>query len=387
MKSISLFKKNSSYIASFFAIVLLSIVTSLSACSDSDKDLVDEGEDEVVNLPSVDRASNTVLIYHGYQDRPKWRADQIQHYVYRENEGKVEWLFDGFLFLEIFAKLDGKTYAFEYAVEDRGFTPPNKKAMQWLIDETFRDNRGPDGLEQSLKALGKQGHWPAYKRKAIFCIPTPQVHAKEWGEIDGKVLDFRNQDDRVTGVKWYIDQVLLKWKEKNYKHLDFGGFYWLNEAIMGETDDAYVIRKVKDYLDEKQMELCWVPYYGAEGATSWKRTGIDYVFHQPNYFFNLDTPLWFLTNSIDIAKKNGGFMEMEFDENVAQEGFRKKFYDYIEQFEKGGVWETMPVAYYEGGGGWLKMVKSEDEEMKKMCKTLGDIVVKRNGKFSKIIKQ
>lgn len=362
------------------SIFVLSLSLLFFSCGNTKTDGV-----KTINLPSVDRPTDLMLIYHGYETRPEWKSNDLKPYIYREKDGKTEWLFDGFLFLELFAKMDGKSYAFEYAVEDRGFTAPSKKVMDWLLDVTFAQDRGPDGLEQALGELAEKGIYPPYKRKVVFCIPTPQVHANEWGEVNGRMLDFRNQDDRVEGAKWYIDQILKRWNERDYKNLDFGGFYWLNEAIMSENDDAYVIRKVKDYLDEKKLELCWVPYYGAEGATTWKETGINYVYHQPNYFFNLKTPLSFVTHSIEIAKNNGGFMEMEFDDNVAQEGFRQKYYDYINEFQKAGVWETMPVAYYEGGGAWLRMATSEDEHMRKMYDDLCDIVVKREGKFSKVI--
>lgn len=45
----------------------------------------------------------------------------------------------------------------------------------------------------------------------------------------------------------------------------------------------------------------------------------------------------------------------------------------------------MPIAYYEGGGARLRMATSEDEHMSKMYNDLCDIVVKRGGKFSKVI--
>lgn len=56
---------------------------------------------------------------------------------------------------------------FEYAVEERGFTPPSKKVMDWLLDATFAQDRGPDGLEQALCALGERGILPPYKRRVM----------------------------------------------------------------------------------------------------------------------------------------------------------------------------------------------------------------------------
>jgi len=41
------------------------------------------------------------------------------------------------------------------------------------------------------------------------------------------------------------------------------------------------------------------------------------------------------------------------------------------------------VAYYEGGGAWLKMSKSNKTEMKKMVDTLSGIIIVRQEKADK----
>ncbi len=70
-------------------------------------------------------------------------------------------------------------------------------------------------------------------------------------------------------------------------------------------------------------------------------------------------------------------LEMEFDERISKPEFRSRFYDYINVFRENEIWQQFPVAYYEGGGAWMKMVHSGDPELQKMVETLGDIVVKR----------
>ena len=61
----------------------------------------------VVNGDSANSQSNNkikdlVLIYDGSTHRLPWTKDRIKPYIYRENNGKFDWLFDGYLFLEIF---------------------------------------------------------------------------------------------------------------------------------------------------------------------------------------------------------------------------------------------------------------------------------------------
>ena len=48
--------------------------------------------------------TDLVLIYDGGEVRIPWTADQFRPYVYREEAGKIEWLYDGFLFLDPLAK-------------------------------------------------------------------------------------------------------------------------------------------------------------------------------------------------------------------------------------------------------------------------------------------
>ena len=48
------------------------------------------------NILSADRPTDMVLIYHGYKNRPAWTASDMKPYIFRTNDGKTEWLFDGF---------------------------------------------------------------------------------------------------------------------------------------------------------------------------------------------------------------------------------------------------------------------------------------------------
>ena len=64
-------------------------------------------EDNKKNENTGTDISDLVLIYHGSTHRPDWNTDQLKPYVYTENESGFHWLFDGFLFLEIFDNIRG----------------------------------------------------------------------------------------------------------------------------------------------------------------------------------------------------------------------------------------------------------------------------------------
>jgi Domain of unknown function (DUF4855) len=135
------------------------------------------------------------------------------------------------------------------------------------------------------------------------------------------------------------------------------------------------------------MKLYWIPYWKAERADQWASLGFDYAYQQPNYFFSRDIPFQRLDDACIFGKQNAMGMEMEFDNNVTKPEIRNRFYDYINSFESNGVWTEKKVAYYEGGGAWLKMSQSDDPEMKKMTARLSAIIIGRQEKADKEYKK
>jgi hypothetical protein len=332
-------------------------------------------------VPSAEGITDLVLIYHGLDSRPVWDKNNIKHYIYRETDGTIEWLFDGFLFLELWTNIDGVMY--DYRVDNEGKIPAGKTQWEFLINKFFEKGNGIDGIEEAIEEQAQKGFNPPYKRQIVLCIPTPQPGRNDWGSIDNNNLDFSVMQDRLKAVEWYIGRILDEWKKKNYKHLDFGGFYWLHETI-GE-EDGDLVRTVKSTLSERNIPLCWIPYYGASGSAQWDSFNFDIAYQQPNYFFKTETPMEIMTGALQFAKNHRLALEMEFDSRVSQPEYRERFYTYIKEFERVGAWNNLPIAYYDGADGWLKLATSNDSEMKKMYKALGDLLVKRQGKFSKII--
>lgn len=353
----------------------------------------------VADIPSADQATDMVLIYHGYHTRPAWTSEDMKYYIYRENEGKVEWLFDGFLFLELYANINGVEYDYGIANEANGKVAPRKLEWEDLLQKTFAEGKGPDAIEATIDSLVQTGVQPPYKRKAMFALPNPQVLCKDWGILNHKTMDFTNNEDRLDAVKWYVGRILEEWKKKEYKYVDLAGFYWLHEQldthsfVDKKVEDVELVKNVSSYLNELGYPLTWIPYYGAAGADKWQEMGFNMAYQQPNYFFSIHSPISIITGAIDFARQHNMFLEMEFDERLldgdpgqgaSSSQFQERYYTYLAEFEKANAWNNFPIAYYEGGKAWLRMCTSRNAEAKAMVKALGDILVKRNGKFSKI---
>lgn len=328
-----------------------------------------------------DHISDLMLIYHGGGHRPKWNSDELKHYVFRENKGQIEWLFDGFLFMEIRAEFNNKAY--DFGVGKASTLKPTQTEWKWLIDKNFAAKHGPGAIEYLLDSMDKSGNPAPFKRKIVLGIPNPIEGTENWGIVNGVPLDFEKDEDRVAAVKWYIDESIKQFKEQNYKYLELEGFYWINESI---DKDFAVIEKVNEYVHQQNLTSCWIPYNYAPGAERWKAAGFDIAYQQSNYFFTLDKPKSIMTRALNFAKDNGMAMEMEFDDRIFKPSFLPRFYDYIEMYDQHKVWESQSVAYYEGGGAWMRMAKSSDPAVLKAFKDMSDIVVKRQNSLADSLK-
>lgn len=355
-----------------FSLIIIAIF-ALTSCTTSTNN-------KIIEVPTIDKATDMALIYHTYHTRPRWTPDDMKHYVYRDNNRTVEWLFDGFLFLEIFAQKDGIEY--DYGVAHSGKLKPHLTEWNYLLDQTFDANRGPNAVESVLDSLATKGVYPTHKRNVVFSIPNPQHGQTDWGEINGEELDFNKPEDRLAAACWYVDRVLEEWNKRDYKHINLEGFYWLHETIDFHFGDDVLIKDVQKYVASKGYTLAWIPYYGAEGTERWTDFGFSVAYQQPNYFFDPNTPMEVMTNAIAHAKEYNMAMEMEFDDRVENNpAYEERFYTYIDEFTKAGIFDTKRIAYYQGSDAWLKMARSNDPKMKKMQKTLGDILVRRSNTF------
>jgi hypothetical protein len=285
--------------------------------------------------------SDLVLIYDGGLHRQPWTIERMRPYIYRENSGKTEYLFDGFLFLEIFDNVKNIGYGPGYKTNSAP-----KADWQSLLDTYFSEQLSFGALETILSELAVKGEVPLRKRKVIISIPTPVNGFTGWGSIGGKALDFSRIDDQMTAVKWYIDEAVQRWIAKKYKHIELAGFYWVHENA-GTYENAMKLTKV--HVQSKGMKFYWIPYYGSTGGANWKALGIDYAYEQPNYFFNTARPYSRLKDACNFAAINSMAMEMEFDYRVSQPEFKTRFYDYVKSFTENKIWELKAVAYYEGG--------------------------------------
>lgn len=360
-------------------LVLLAFAACMAACKPE--------------VRSID-AADIVLCYAGGADGSFFDVPFMNDYVwYEDRDGQPHWMFDGFLLLAI---RDIGEQASEVAFDPGhrnkdGSILPAAAQADWLklIDYYFKDGHCIDAIDKAVAEASEVLGNPPYKRQVVISIPNPIVYkqpiAKKggttyWGVLDGKVTDFSKEEDRIAACKWYIDEVLRRYKEKKYENVELAGFYWITEET---SDGSPLLPEVSQYLHSKGYPLTWIPYFHAPGFTEWREKGFDAAWYQPNYFFNSSIPYERFGVACREAIENGMAMEMEFDERVLAEpewgseslGYRLR--DYMQAFKDHGSWEKCQLAYYQSFNAYRKLKYSENPADRELYYDFSDFVAKR----------
>ena len=373
--------------ATKYLLLFLSLFLIIS-CSKSETEELPtpppEEEEEEVKVPDMypwekNRTSllennDIVLLYAGGSHRTyNWNLELVEPYVtYKDVAGKEHWMFDSFLFLEIY-DADEVTFATGYKDSSGQPLKPAKK-QDWakLIDHYFDPGYRMGALNKAIEDAKLRIGEPTEKRKVVIGIPEPISSQKDWGRVRdfGVQLDFSRTSDRVDAVEWYIDYARQAFNKMNYKNLELAGFYWVAET---NTHSKDILSYISSYLNSLKYSFVWIPYNGASGAFDWKRLSFNYAYYQPNYFFNDKREISWLNKACEDAVRNDMDMEIEFDDRVLERyGWGYRLDDYMNAFKEYGIWENRKIAYYQGGTTLYNLSKStmsEDEQLyHKFCK-------------------
>lgn len=304
---------------------------------------------------TAEDVQDLALIYQGGSHRLDWTVDEFRPYVVHEYaDGTKDWLFDGFLFLE-FKNGSGRHYTVGYEKLNA-----RKGEWAWLLDRIFEEGKSLSALDACItEAAGELGK-PGFKHQIVLGLPEAIRDQKDWGELDGRTLDFSKEEDQLAATRWYIDELVKRFKAAKYKNLELSGFYWVAETnnYCGELTVP-----ISDYIHSLGKLFYWIPYWQSKGAEDWKALGFDVAYQQPNHFFNHSIPDSRLDDACAFARAHGMAMEFEFDEKATADR-EKSSYDrmkaYIDHFEKNDVFNTSALAYYCGNRGVLTLHESKN---------------------------
>lgn len=317
-----------------------------------------------------------VLIYTGGAHRPAgwFQPSQFLPYLALDRaDGSFDWLFDGFLFLEL--KDGDKSFW-----GNHGSIPANKEDWKRLADKFFTDGINVSALDRQISNLLAKGGYtsPFEKRKIIFSIPEPKKGQKDWGSINGVTMDFDKVDDRIAACKWYVDYIIENFENKKYKNLDLIAFYWILE---NDDVDSQITLKVGEYVHNKELMFYWIPNFLGLSQIyyNWKPLGFDRAYVQPGYYYRTDNDYNRLEQSYQMIKEYQLQPYVEFAENALKNNgnLGHRLTNTIDVFEKHGLWETHPMGYYQGFNGFYRLRFSQDPDDYNLYLRLAELIAKR----------
>ncbi|MGN0219756.1 MAG: DUF4855 domain-containing protein [Muribaculaceae bacterium] len=323
------------------ALAAIMLAFAATSCGDDDQGGFTVGKGDVAQGFPKFEIRDLALIYQGGAHRIDWTKGDFSAYItHKFEDGSEDWLFDGFLFLEF---KDGKGRQFAPGYEKLN---ARRAEWEWYLDRLFESGKSLDALDQAISEKKQQLGDPGFRHKIILTIMVPIVDQKDWGELDGRRLDFSNIDDREAAARWFIDQLVERFAKAGYKNLDLTGLYWIAESTNGSGS---MPQQLSPYIHSKGLKFVWIPWFKAPGHDNWQALGFDMVYLQPNYFFYNDVAPSRVNEAVNIAKSYNLGLEFECDENFISKAERvERFFTYLDTFERRSVFSHSPIAYYTG---------------------------------------
>lgn len=312
----------------------------------------------------------------------QYTKNNIKKYlVYQDENQKTQFIFDGFILFDIRGADNQPLENNPSAVTQANWTA--------MLDRYFLDGWAASAIDRALNDLKNENIVPLRKRQIYFGIPVPYEHNNYFGVVDGETMTMSTVELRVKAAKWFVEEVLKRWDEKQYQNIELAGFYYVEEHARDKGDE--IIPQVADFVKSKGLRIVWIPYFGNVNkfAKDWKSLGFDMAYYQPNYFFvnatKAGVPVSRLDDATKFASEHGMAMEFEFDHNVYNDTlYQRKFSEYINYFEKNNVFQRTSIAYYEGGGAWGQIANSQDKDITTLYRRLCEIISNRQHKADSI---
>ena len=221
--------------------------------------------------------------------------------AYLENGVARDVMFNGFAFINSPNMVDGSL--------------TQKDWLNYIYSFEFREGFNVDALENTVGQVKTALEMPDYKAGVFLCLTAPKKSVTNWGELNGKILNFsESNEDRITALKWYVDEQIKVFNERNYQNIELCGFYFYNESL--DSDALNYLPAITDYVRSLKYITVWSPYYSAVGYDKWKDFGFDRAAMQANYFAGAESlpnagGKERVTNAAAITASRGMGIEME----------------------------------------------------------------------------
>ncbi len=206
---------------------------------------------------SVSNVRDLALIYQGGAKRIDWNKEQLKPYiVHQYADGRRKWLFDGLLFLD-FSDGNGHNLAPGYEKLNA-----NRDIWEWYLGRIFEPGKSLDALDGLISEMADSIGQPDFRHQIYLTLPTAIPGQKDWGELNGRKLDFEKESDRLETSRWFVDRLAEKFSDAKYKNLELAGIYWVDEDMVNTKNFT---SKIAPYIHYKGLRFIWIPYFKAPG--------------------------------------------------------------------------------------------------------------------------
>ncbi|MBB2479809.1 DUF4855 domain-containing protein [Bacillus sp. APMAM] len=233
-----------------------------------------------------------VLPYGENSDTGKalWSTVDLKPYQsYLVNGRSADRLFRGFIFNPINGRED---HYFNPIFADFGELA-EKEDWTIALKRLFVSNFNLDALAINTK--------PGFKTDIWVTIPYPNSSQTKFGLVEGRELNFKNDEDREEAIKWWISSFQNMWDQSTQLHesLTFKGFVWQRVSISG--NDISLVKNVNNFIHSNGFLSLWLQQYGSCGCVDWKEFGFDASCTNPNFYGNSGNDFSWIANSTVFA--------------------------------------------------------------------------------------
>jgi hypothetical protein len=221
----------------------------------------------------------------------EWTIPELEYYVsYYANKKRIDKMFNGFIFNAVSVQKDRYIHPMYVGF---GEAATRTDWEQW-IDSLFAPGKNFKAL-YLLAMYSPVDVWVS--------IPYPYLNQTNFGEVNGKNLNFQSVDDRFTAVSWWIDQFMQRWNKESKlaEKLKLRGFLWQRESI--HDYDEKLVQLSNRYVKDKGFYTMWLPYFGSYGCTKLSELNFDVVVPHPNYYGKANFDFQAIHNACAFAKQ------------------------------------------------------------------------------------
>ncbi len=236
--------------------------------------------------------------------------------------------------------------------------PCTKEAWTAYLDDLFTPARQLSALEATMTRLNTITG-SRKKEKVILTLPYPDSRQEAFDRNITFSATYVGAEqaakNRLKAVQSFYGEMMKKWQEADFQHLELAGIYWYEESInYANYQEPNLVQKVASLVQDNGQKFFWIPYYGASGYADWKFLGFTHVFLQPNYYATQTPPLARMTGAANLAKRYNTGIQIELDNRVfGNPVFTELFYQELNRAKQLGLNGDTVTAYHVGTKGTI----------------------------------